>query len=112
MKKSTPFKKIFDAGKRCAIQHPDDNTYDKIHFERVMKKVKIPHLIDELKTDKDLRRAYHDNIAMAFKDNYSWYAQKTGKKVMSRKDRHIIANNAAEYFLKLLCDEFKVPEGR
>lgn len=30
-------KKSFNAGKKCAIQHPDDSSYDKIHFDRVIK---------------------------------------------------------------------------
>ncbi len=105
MKKQAVYKKIFNAGKKCALQHPDDNSYDKIHFDSVMKKVKIPHLIDELKTDKELRKAYHDNIAMAFKDNYFWYMKKNNKKMMNKETLHIIANNSAEYFLNLLCDE-------
>lgn len=37
---------------------------------------------------------------MAYIDNEHWYKQKTGKKHLNRKDKHIIANNAAEYFLK------------
>jgi hypothetical protein len=49
---------------------------------------------------------------MAFYDNYHWYKKKTGKKVMSSKDIHAIGNNGADYFLKLLCDEFKTPAGR
>jgi hypothetical protein len=65
-----------------------------------------------LKKDKELRQAYHANIAMAFYDNYHWYKKKTGKKVMSNKDIHAIGNNGAEYFLKLLCDEMKTPAGR
>lgn len=62
--------------------------------------------------DKELRRVYHDNIAMAFKDNYSWYKKETGKRSMNNEDIHIISNNAAEYFLKLLLNELKFPKGR
>ena len=65
-----------------------------------------------LQKDKDYRYAWVANIAMAYKDNWAWYAKKTGKKVMNRDDRHIIANNAAEYFIKQICDEHKYPKGR
>jgi hypothetical protein len=60
-------------------------------------------LIKKLQTDKELNRAYKDNIAMAFKDNYNWYKKETGKNTMSQEDIHIIANRAAVDFLKLLC---------
>lgn len=69
-----------------------------------MKKSPITELVKLLKKDKAYRLSWSANIAMAYKDNYHWYKQKTGKKVMNSGDRHIIANNAAEYFLKLLCD--------
>lgn len=72
----------------------------------------LKQVTDEMKRDKDYRRAFKDNIAMAFKDNYTHYKRKTGKKTMSLEDIHIIANNGAEYFLQLLCDEIKYPEGR
>lgn len=29
--------KVFEAGKKCMEEHPDDDTYDDIHFERVLK---------------------------------------------------------------------------
>ena len=69
-------------------------------------------LIKNLKEDSAYRLGWQANIAMAYKDNWEWYKKKTGKKVMNNNDRHIIANNAADYFLKLLCDEIKYPEGR
>jgi hypothetical protein len=77
-----------------------------------MGSIAVNRFIKTLKKDKELRRAFHDNIAMAFKDNYQWHKKKTGKKVMSNEDIHIIGNNGADYFLKLLCDEFKTPAGR
>lgn len=67
------------------------------------KDVKSSELFKQLEEDKELRQAWSANIAMAYKDNWDWYAKKTGKKVMNAEDRHIIANNAAEYFLNLLC---------
>lgn len=66
----------------------------------------------ELKSDKAFREAWSANIAMAFKDNYGQYKKKTGKTVINKEDLHIIANEAAEYFLQLLCDEIKYPDGR
>jgi predicted Zn-dependent protease len=67
----------------------------------------ISKITKELKNDKDYRRSWSANIAMAYIDNERWYKQKTGKKTLNRKDKHAIANNAAEHFLKLLCDEYK-----
>jgi hypothetical protein len=63
----------------------------------------ITELVNALKTDRELWRAYQANIAMAFKDEYDWYKKQTGKKTLSRQDIHIIANRAADYFLELLC---------
>lgn len=72
----------------------------------------MQELTKNLKKDKQLREAWKANIAMAYKDNWDWYAKRTGKTVMNRQDRHNIANEAAEYFLKLICDELKYPAGR
>lgn len=55
----------------------------------------------KLKEDGDLYRAYKDNIAMSFKDEYSRHFESYGNIVCSFKDIHDIANNAADYFLKL-----------
>lgn len=63
----------------------------------------IKNLTYELKTDKEYYEGWKANIAMAYIDSEHWYKQKTGKKHLNRKDKHIIANNAAEYFLRLLC---------
>lgn len=59
----------------------------------------------ELTNDAEYRESWKANIAMSYKDCEHWYKQKTGKKQFNNEDRHIIANEAAEYFLKLLCDE-------
>lgn len=56
-----------------------------------------------LKEDADYRNAWKANIAMAYIDNEAQYKKKTGKKVLNREDRHIVANNAAEHFIDLLC---------
>ena len=72
----------------------------------------VSRFIKALKKDKELRHAFHANIAMAFYDNYYWYKKKTGKKVVSSEDIHAIGNKGAEYFLQLLCDEIKTPAGR
>ena len=72
----------------------------------------ILEITKQLKNDKDYRRSWSANIAMAYIDNEHWYKQKTGKKTLNRNDKHTIANNAAEHFLKLLCDEYQFVEGR
>lgn len=56
-----------------------------------------------LKEDADYRYTWKANIAMAYIDNEAQYKKKTGKKVLNREDRHIVANNAAEHFIDLLC---------
>lgn len=93
---------MFNAGLKCGKLHPDDNSYDKIHFECAIKK--CSKLQDDLLQDKELWEAWKSNIAMAYKDNYNWHMKK--KKNPSFNDRHIIANKAAEYFLSLLTDPF------
>ena len=72
----------------------------------------ISKITTELKNDIDYRRSWSANIAMAYKDCEHWYKQKTGKKQLNKEDKHIIVNDAAEHFLKLLCDEYKFVEGR
>ncbi len=56
-----------------------------------------------LKSDEGYRIGWQSNIAMAYKDNEYWYKQKTNKKYLNSKDKHIIANQAADYFLEQLC---------
>ena len=63
----------------------------------------IKKLVEELKNDPGYRIGWVSAIAMAYKDNEHWYKQKTGKKFLNRNDKHIIANNAAEYFIEQLC---------
>lgn len=60
-------------------------------------------LIKHLKEDEGYRISWQANIAMAYKDNENWYKQKTGKKYLNKEDKHIIANQAADYFLIQLC---------
>jgi len=63
----------------------------------------MKELTSNLKKDKELAMAWKANIAMAYIDTEAQYKKKTGKKVLNREDRHIVANNAAEYFINLLC---------
>ena len=59
-------------------------------------------IYNELNNNSSYREAWKANIAMAYKDHEKQYKMKTGKKYLNRKDVHIIANNAAEYFLTIL----------
>lgn len=68
----------------------------------------ILKITTELKNDKEYRESWKSNIAMAYKDCEYWYRRKTGKKSLNKQDKHIIANNAAEHFIKLLCGEYKI----
>lgn len=59
-------------------------------------------LTKALQEDEDYRRTWKDNIAMAFKDEYwrtnLWFAP-------TRNEIHEIANNAADNFLNILCND-------
>jgi len=60
-------------------------------------------LKNTLETDEDYRRGWVANIAMAFKDNYYWYKNNNDKEYLNNEDIHIVANNAAENFIEILC---------
>ncbi len=60
---------------------------------------------DNLKNNKELRQVWVSNIAMAYKDTYGQYQKTKDKLVLNKEDRHIVSNDAAEYFVKLLCGE-------
>ena len=72
-------------------------------METIGLKDAIKIITSELKNDKGYYEAWQANIAMAYKDNEIWYKNKTGKKYLNKNDKHIIANNAAVYFLNQLC---------
>ncbi len=74
----------------------------------------IKVLTDALKNDPSYRESWKANIAMAYIDNERWYRDKVKKapNALNGEDKHKIANEAAEYFLRLLCDEINVPVGR
>ncbi len=63
--------------------------------------------------DQDYRQGWVANIAMAQIDCERWYRERTGKigKYLNYQDRHAIANEGAEYFLKLLTDKHERNEG-
>jgi hypothetical protein len=63
----------------------------------------VKQLSKKLRKDEGYRESWKANIAMAFKDSWNQYSKKKRKTVMNKLDRHIIANEAAEYFLTLLC---------
>ena len=56
----------------------------------------------ELKTDSSYYESWKSNIAMSYIDAENSYRKKTNKKFLNNNDKHIIANNAADNFLKLL----------
>lgn len=55
-----------------------------------------------LVTDREYYIAWQANIAMAFKDNATWFQKKIGKRCVSNSDIDRIANRAADYFLEQL----------
>ena len=62
-------------------------------------------LISALGNDPSFRLSWEANIAMSFKDCAYQYKKKTGKKYLTQLDLHIVANNAANYFIDLLCSD-------
>ena len=60
-------------------------------------------VVNALNNDSDYRIGWVANIAMAYKDCERWYKEKHDKKRLTSKDRHLIANESAEYFIKNLC---------
>jgi len=60
-------------------------------------------LCEALQNDEGYRIGWVVNIAMAYIDNERWYKEKTDKEVLDDKDKFIIANNSAEYFINKLC---------
>ena len=62
---------------------------------------------EELLNDNSYRETWKSSIAMAYVDSVRWYKNKHNKKYLNSDDKHTIANEAAEHFLKLLCDQYK-----
>lgn len=56
----------------------------------------------ELKTDSSYYESWKSNIAMAYIDSEHNYKKKSKKKYLNSKDKHLIANEAANNFLKML----------
>lgn len=63
----------------------------------------IKELVSVLNNDKEYRQTWVANIAMAYKDEQTIYKKKHNKKTLNAMDVHIIANQAAERFLNVLC---------
>lgn len=59
-------------------------------------------LTQALKDDVEFRESYKANIAMAFKDEY--FRKKLEKNYLNKNDLHLVANQAADNFLNLLCE--------
>lgn len=69
--------------------------------KKLIKAIKI--FLKHLKKDDDYRRAWTDNIAMSFKDNFAWFMdKKSGLVEVDDNDIHDIANDAAKNFINNL----------
>lgn len=67
----------------------------------------------ELITDSEYRQSIVSIIAMSYMDNEEWYKSKTGKKTLTKEDKHNIANLSAEYLIDILTrsiDESEILE--
>lgn len=62
--------------------------------------------VQECLKDPDFRYSWVSNIAMAQIDCTRWYRERNDKKgkYLNYKDRHAIANEGAEYFIKILSE--------
>ncbi len=69
-------------------------------------------ITDALHNDKAYRESWKATIVMCYQENERWYREKAKKapNALNGKDKEIIANNAAEYFLNLLCDDLPEQE--
>lgn len=105
-------KAIFKISKPERVTVVKEVKYFPEYLGKITTEMAVAHLAKVLKKDKGYRLSWAANIAMAFRDNEKWYIAKTGKKSLSGKDRAIIADMAAEYFLKQLCGQLKNPAGR
>jgi hypothetical protein len=70
--------------------------------KKISKAVKV--LKKSFRKDEDYRNAWVANIAMSFVDAYNCRLQKTKKKTLSVEERHTVANEAADNFIKYLED--------
>lgn len=59
-------------------------------------------LIKQLK-DPEYKQTFIANIAMSYLDNERWYREEKNKvgRYLNYKDKHTIANKAAEHFVNL-----------
>lgn len=72
----------------------------------------IDIIIDKLKKDKDYRGIWKDTVAIAMRDTATKYMKRTEKTSLTEEDMRVIANEGAEFFLELFCNEIKYPDGR
>lgn len=79
---------------------------DTVTIQAQLNTITVKDFRELMKKDPEYRHAFHDNIAMAFKDNVSWYRKKIKRKTqnLSRQDIHAIANGAAKYFLDIFLE--------
>ncbi len=87
--------------------HPDifDKTYVVGENAIVEEENPLKKASDLINKDPELRMAYVANIAMAFKDHYSRFLKPEGYKPLPFESLHLIANEAAVYFMDLLLSE-------
>ena len=85
------------------IMEQDRDAFERDIFNKnsIKHAVKIP--ANALKTDESYRIGWQANIAMAFKDEF--YRTNPDLKSTSEYELHIIANQASNNFLNLLCED-------
>lgn len=74
----------------------------KILYEGWKLRIVVNILRKRLRKDKILYEGWKLNIAMAFLDEIDQYKARHNKITLNKHDRKIVANNAADYFLKQL----------
>jgi hypothetical protein len=90
----TQFKR--GTAKLAGLESQDYKDFKLEEFQKALSIVR-----DRIKSDPDLMRGYIANIAMPFLDCEHHYRKKTGKRYLNQKDKHTIANEAAENFMNL-----------
>lgn len=80
-------------------------TFEHIKIAEDASPIKI--VVEEISKDKNYRRSWEANIAMAFIDCTRWYKKENNREYLTKKDLYDIAQNSAKHFLDILVGDYK-----
>lgn len=70
----------------------------------------LEDLKEAWKKDPEFKKAFEDNLSLAFRDRYHKYQKETKKVLFSVEDICTIATDASENFVKFISGELKHPK--